>query len=86
MAKKNPTLALSFEQLYSKLEATIETLEGGNLSLDETLELYEQGMELAKQCTALLDNAELRIQELVPARDASDDEEALELLDADDDE
>ena len=86
MAKKNSTLTLSFEQLYSKLEATIETLEGGNLSLDETLELYEQGMELAKQCSAMLDNAELRIQELAPVRDASDEKEALEWLDTGDDE
>lgn len=86
MAKKNTTQALSFEQLYSKLEATIETLEGGNLSLDETLELYEQGMELAQQCNAMLDSAELRIQELAPARDTSDEKDSLELLDADDDE
>jgi exodeoxyribonuclease VII small subunit len=84
MTKKNSTLTLSFEELYSKLQATIETLEGGNLSLDEALTLYEQGMALAKQCNAMLDNAELRIQELAPTAQALEEETDVELLDGDD--
>ena len=78
---------LSFEQLYTELEATIEKLEAGNLSLDDALALYERGMELAKQCGVLLDRADLRIQELAPSVavfDADDDE--ADLFDADEDE
>lgn len=84
MAKKNTPQELSFEQLYGSLEATIHKLEGGNLSLDEALALYERGMELARQCNAMLDKAELRIQELSPFADEPDDED-LELLDGDED-
>ncbi|GIL15695.1 MAG: hypothetical protein BroJett039_08680 [Chloroflexota bacterium] len=83
MAKKIATPTLSFEELYSKLQATVETLEGGNLSLDDALTLYEQGMALAKQCNEMLDQAELRIQELAPARAQAQDA-AEELFDADD--
>lgn len=53
-----------FEQLYEKLEATVEKLEKGGLSLEESIHLYEEGMELAKRCQAILDQAELRITKL----------------------
>ena len=84
MPKKN-TQAPSFEELYTELETTIEKLEAGNLSLDEALALYESGMELSKQCSEMLDRAELRIQELAPSTNALDDETDLELLDVDED-
>jgi len=66
MGKKDP----SFEQLFEQLEATVQKLEAGNLTLDESLALYESGMQLAKRCSEQLDRAELRIQELAPAVDA----------------
>ncbi|MBI4670848.1 MAG: exodeoxyribonuclease VII small subunit [Chloroflexi bacterium] len=83
MAKKNANLSPSFEQLYTELETTIETLEAGNLSLDEALALYARGIELAKQCNAMLDQAELRIQELAPTANTLEDDSDLELLDGD---
>ncbi len=86
MAKKTPPPALSFEELYSKLQAVIETLEGGNLTLDEALALYEQGMDLAKQCNVMLDHAELRIQELAPAASELDGEAEYAFLDDDEEE
>ena len=70
----------SFEKLFSELEDTITKLEAGDLPLDESLALFQRGMELSKQCGALLDQAELRIKELVPhgdqvtAEDFDDDE------------
>jgi exodeoxyribonuclease VII small subunit len=57
---------LSFEALFSELEATVAKLEAGDLSLDESLALFQRGMELSKRCTELLEKAELRIRELVP--------------------
>jgi exodeoxyribonuclease VII small subunit len=63
MGKKDP----SFEQLFEELEATVQKLEAGSLTLDESLALYEHGMQLAKQCGEQLDRAELRIRELAPA-------------------
>ncbi|MGE5139762.1 MAG: exodeoxyribonuclease VII small subunit [Rudaea sp.] len=56
----------SFEDLYNELETTVSKLEEGNLSLDESLALYERGLLLARQCGEMLDRAELRLKELVP--------------------
>ena len=53
-----------FEELYRRLEQTVEKLERGGLSLEESIELYEQGMDLAKRCQSILDAAELRITKL----------------------
>ena len=54
----------SFEELYRRLEETVEKLEKGGLPLEESIALYEQGMELAKRCQDVLDKAELRITKL----------------------
>ncbi|MDE3088189.1 MAG: exodeoxyribonuclease VII small subunit [Chloroflexota bacterium] len=56
----------SFEQLFRELEDTVAKLEAGDLSLDESLALFQRGMELSKKCGEMLDQAELRIKELVP--------------------
>ncbi len=53
-----------FEDLYRRLEETVEKLEKGGLSLEQSIALYEEGMELAKRCQAILDGAELRITKL----------------------
>jgi len=82
MVKKISPQSPSFEQLYTELETTVETLEAGNLTLDEAMRLYERGMELAKQCNTMLDAAELRIQELAPV--SSGLETDLELPDGED--
>ena len=53
-----------FEELYNKLEEAVEKLEKGGLSLEQSIALYEEGMELAKQCQGILDSAEQRITKL----------------------
>ena len=63
---------MSFEQAYSELETTIQKLEAGNLSLADSLLLYEKGMALAKYCGLQLDQAELSIQRLAPSGDLMD--------------
>ncbi len=60
----------SFESLFAELQAIVGKLEAGDLSLDESLALYRRGMELAKECGARLDAAELVIKELVPRGEA----------------
>lgn len=69
-----------FEELYRGLEETVEKLERGGLSLEESIALYEQGMELAKRCQSILDAAELRITKLRESfgqtTGAAEDEEA----------
>jgi exodeoxyribonuclease VII small subunit len=54
----------SFETLYRELEDTVRRLETGDLSLAESLALFERGTALAEQCNALLDQAELRVRQL----------------------
>ncbi len=53
-----------FEELYRRLEESVEKLERGGLSLEESITLYEEGMTLAKRCQAILDGAEQRITKL----------------------
>ena len=60
-AKRDST---SFEDLYRKLEETVDQLERGGLPLEQSIALYEEGMELAKRCQEILDKAELRITKL----------------------
>jgi exodeoxyribonuclease VII small subunit len=55
---------LSFEQANQQLEQAIARLESGELSLEESVSLYEKGRELAAYCQKLLNNAELRIKKI----------------------
>jgi exodeoxyribonuclease VII small subunit len=60
----SPVKDLSYEQALAELEAIIESLESGNLQLDETMTLYERGQTLTQHCVELLDKAELRVKKL----------------------
>ena len=72
MASKQPekdgapplTTANGFEALYGRLEEAVTELEQGGLTLEESLTLYEEGMNLARRCQELLQQAELRITRL----------------------
>ncbi len=54
----------TYEMLYSQLQDLVTRLEQGELSLEESLQLYEEGLRLAAACQRLLDDAELRIERL----------------------
>jgi len=54
----------TFEQLYQRLEETVAKLERGGLPLEQSIERFEEGMELAKRCQEILDKAEQRIVKL----------------------
>ena len=54
----------SFEEAFASLEKTIQDLEAGGLSLEESTRLYGEGIRLAKVCNELLNHAELRITHL----------------------
>ena len=53
-----------FESLYRKLEETVSKLEEGGLTLNESLSLYEAGMQLASRCQELLQEAEQKVTRL----------------------
>lgn len=56
---------LGFEAALTQLERTVERLESGELSLEETLQLFERGVELRDRCQKELLDAETRIEMLV---------------------
>jgi len=59
-----PTDDLTYEQALNELEGIIQDLETGEHALEETLAMFERGQALAKHCTKLLEEAELKVQEL----------------------
>ncbi len=68
---------LSFEAAYARLEDVLSRLQIGNMSLDDSLAAFEEGMALAAHCQSLLDAAVLRVEMLEradPDPDLDDDE------------
>jgi len=55
----------NFEQALARLEELVEGLERGNLSLEESLAHFEEGSELIKECSGMLEAAEAKLQKLV---------------------
>lgn len=58
---------LSFEDAFKQLEEVVGKLESGDLSLDESIALFERGMKLAQRCSQMLDKAELVVSQLLPS-------------------
>jgi len=64
---------LNYEQAFSELETIVAALESEQKPLDEALQLYERGQLLVQYCAALLDQADLRIQQLNPNKETTED-------------
>jgi len=62
--KKKPE-EISFEEYLRKLESIIQQLEGGQLTLDESVKLYEEGMSISKLCLEKLNKTKQKIEQLV---------------------
>jgi exodeoxyribonuclease VII small subunit len=62
--KKTPD---SFEQRIERLERIVEQLEQGEAPLDESLKLFEEGIQLAKACQDQLEEAKERVEVLLEA-------------------
>ena len=71
MTSLNPPEELSYEDAVRELEAVIAALEAAQISLEESLALYERGQALAARCAALLDQAELRLKTLTPGGESA---------------
>jgi exodeoxyribonuclease VII small subunit len=57
-----------FEEHLTQLETVVERLEKGDLTLDESVRLFEEGMKLSQACKAELEQAEGRVQVLVEGK------------------
>jgi len=62
---KTPVEALSYEQAFSELETVVEDLEREEHTLEEALALYARGQALLQRCRQLLEEAELKVRQLV---------------------
>ena len=51
----------TFEESINELEKVVADLESGNMTLDESMKSFEEGMKLSKYCSELLENAEKKI-------------------------
>lgn len=69
---------LTFEQAFAQLEEIVARLESAELSLDESIALFERGQALAAECARLLDAAELKVKQLTPSGELEDFEPSEE--------
>ena len=67
MNEKNMT----FETSMQRLEQIVRAMERGDVPLDESLKLFQEGTELVRSCGKLLDEAELQIKKVMTAADGS---------------
>ena len=67
MSKKKMT----FEASMARLEQIVRSLEQGNVPLEDSLKLFQEGTELVRSCGKLLDDAQLQIKTVMTAPDGS---------------
>ena len=56
---------LSFEDGLKRLETIVKALEGGNVSLDDSIKMFEEGVSLSAHCNKLLETAQQKVFVLV---------------------
>ena len=68
----------SFESNMQRLEQIVRAMERGDVPLEESLKLFQEGTELVRSCNLLLDNAQLQVKKIMTAPDGSPVEEDFE--------
>lgn len=61
--------APKFEEALARLETIVTELERGELPLDQSLKIFEEGIKLSKTCLKILDDAERKVEILVQEKD-----------------
>ena len=67
--KPEPARKPDFERSLARLEEVVRRLENANLSLDEAMKLFEEGVELSRDCQKQLEQAEGRVEVLLKKAD-----------------
>lgn len=65
----------SFEEALEKLEAIVEQLNDQEITLEKSVELYEEGLRLSKICSETLENAALKIEQIDQTANTDTDKE-----------
>lgn len=66
---------MTFEQSMQRLEQIVRAMERGDVPLEESLKLFQEGTELVHSCGKLLDDAQLQVKKIMTAPDGSPVEE-----------
>ena len=66
---------MTFEQSMQRLEQIVRAMERGDVALEESLKLFQEGTELVRNCNQLLDDAQLQVKIIMTAPDGSPVEE-----------
>ena len=66
---------LTFEASMARLEQIVRAMERGDVALEESLKLFQEGTELVRSCQKLLDEAQLQVKMIMTAADGSPVEE-----------
>ena len=65
----------SFEESMVRLEQIVRAMERGDVALEESLKLFQEGTELVRSCQKLLDDAQMQVKTIMTAPDGSPVEE-----------
>lgn len=65
----------TFEESMQRLEQIVRAMERGDVALEESLKLFQEGTQLVQSCGKLLDDAELQVKKIATAADGSPVEE-----------
>ena len=65
----------NFESSMQRLEQIVRSMERGDVPLEESLKLFQEGTELVRSCGKLLDDAQLQVKKIMTAPDGSPVEE-----------
>lgn len=65
----------AFEESMTRLEQIVRAMERGDVALEESLKLFQEGTELVRSCQKLLDDAQLQVKKIMTAPDGSPVEE-----------
>ena len=75
MSHKN----LSFEENMQRLEQIVRAMERGDVPLEESIKLFQEGTELVRCCGKLLDDAQLQVKKITTAPDGTPVEENFDV-------
>ncbi|MCH8040706.1 MAG: exodeoxyribonuclease VII small subunit [Nitrospirales bacterium] len=76
---------LKFEDALARLETIVAELEKGDLPLDDSLKIFEEGIKLSKTCLKMLDDTERKVEIMVQEKDGRKRLRALTIEDKQDD-
>ena len=65
----------TFEESITRLEQIVRSMEQGDVALEESLRLFQEGTELVRSCQKILDEAQLHVKKIMTAPDGSPVEE-----------